>query len=349
MNNVFARSIVADKLKKQDVLLHEQLYDVNSRLAANNAGSWCNEVIIPFRNRNWKPLPVANQRVVTAQQRNFPPGSEWLYMKIYTGIKWVDKLLMRELAPLAKRLRHAGLADKWFFIRYQDPDHHLRIRFHMPDHQKNSGTVMQELKQALLPYLEDGVVQKIQFDTYIRELERYGSEFMAHSETFFFHDSEAVTELLLAISGAEIRERWLLALKGADDLLNAFGYTAAMKLQLLRHLQQQFFAEYEGNASLQLQLNNKYRAQSRLIDAVLGDNDNVYTFSDRVREVLANRLAAGRRIASELPQAAAGELAPHYLHMFLNRMFSANARLQELVIYHYLMKYYTSAEARSRT
>ncbi|MEC5142397.1 lantibiotic dehydratase [Chitinophaga sp. 212800010-3] len=349
MNNVFARGIVADKLKKYDVLLHEQLYDVNSRLAANNAGSWCNEVIIPFRNRNWKPLPVANRRVVTEQQRNFPPGSEWLYMKIYTGIKWVDKLLIRELAPLAKRLRHTGLADKWFFIRYQDPDHHLRIRFHMPDHQKNSGTVMQELKQALLPYLEDGVVQKIQFDTYIRELERYGSEFMTHSETFFFQDSEAVAELLSAISGAEIRERWLLALKGADDLLNVFGYTAAMKLQLLRHLQQQFFAEYEGDASLQLQLNNKYRAQSRLIDAVLGNNDNAYTFSEKVQEVLANRLAAGRHIASELPQAVAGELAPHYLHMFLNRMFSANARLQELVIYHYLMKYYTSAEARSRT
>lgn len=350
-SSAFGRMLLTDKLKKGNVVLYECLFNEATRLSTNGQGAFCNEIIIPLRNAAWQPsaeLPAT--QAPAGVPRSFAPGSEWMYIKIYCGPKWMDKLLLKVLLPLTVRLQSSGVTDRWFFVRYQDPDHHIRIRFHLPQHREHSAAVMQEVEALLLPYLNSDIVQKIQLDTYVRELERYGPALMEHSEAFFFHDSEAAVRLLLTISGAESQERWLLALKGADELLNGFGYTPLMKMKLLQHLQQQYFAEHHGDASLLRQLNNKYRAHSRQITDVLSDNVNDYTLPDGAREILAERAARWKDIILELrviQPAAVTELVPHYLHMFLNRMFTANARLHELVIYHYLMKYYISLVARS--
>jgi lantibiotic biosynthesis protein len=359
LNNAFAGMLLTEKLKKGNVVLYEQLFNEDTRLLANETGFFCNEVIIPLCNTGYKGAEEqmgdagAESRLKDAAspaiRRSFPPGSEWLYVKIYCGPKWMDKLLLNELLPLANQLQEARLADHWFFIRYQDPDYHLRIRFHLPHYGESSALVIQRLQEALSPYLENDIVQKIQFDTYVRELERYGAAMMTLSEQFFYHDSVAVALLLSAIGGAETEERWLLALKGADELLSDFGCTPFMKLQLFRGLQQEFFTEHHGDAALLLQLNNKYRQYTRLIAALLDDNGNEYTLPVASAEILHARSAAIKELSGKLSAiraSAAVELLPHYLHMFLNRMFTANARLQELVTYHYLMKYYASRVAR---
>lgn len=350
-SSAFGRMLLMDKLKKGNVVLQECLFNETTRLSANGAGAFCNEIIIPLRNAAWQASAELPAMLVPADlQRSFAPGSEWMYLKIYCGPKWMDKLLLKILLPFTVRLQSSQVTDRWFFIRYQDPDHHIRIRFHIPQYREHSAGVMQELAALLLPYLNNDIIQKIQLDTYVRELERYGPALMEHSEAFFFHDSEAVLKLLLTIRGAESQERWLLALKGADELLNGFGYTPLIKMKLLQQLQQQYFAEHHGDASLLRQLNNKYREHSRQITDALSDNVDDYTFPDGAREIFAERTARWKDIILELrtiQPAAVTELPPHYLHMFLNRMFTANARLHELVIYHYLMKYYTSLVARS--
>ena len=60
--------------------------------------------------------------------RRFPPGSEWLYAKLYTGIATADDVLLEVIAPLTQEALRRGAADKWFFIRYADPQWHLRLR-----------------------------------------------------------------------------------------------------------------------------------------------------------------------------------------------------------------------------
>ncbi|MET3876253.1 thiopeptide-type bacteriocin biosynthesis protein [Chitinophaga sp. OAE865] len=349
--SAFGRMLLTDKLKKGNVILYECLFNETTRLSVNEQGAFCNEIIIPLCNTVWQP-PAGLTAVpsATGLQRSFAPGSEWMYIKIYCGPKWMDKLLLKVLQPLTRELQLAGITDRWFFTRYQDPDHHIRLRFHLPQYHQHSSMVMQRVEEILHPYLNNDIVRKIQLDTYVRELERYGPALMEHSEAFFFHDSEAVLQLLQTIGGAENKERWLLALKGADELLNSFGYTPMMKMKLLQQLQQQFFSEHHGNAALLLQLNNKYRTHKRLINAVLLDNAHDYTLPDGARKAFIKRAMAWKDIIQDLQtiqQNAITELPPHYLHMFLNRMFTANVRLHELVIYHYLMKYYVSLVARS--
>lgn len=35
-------------------------------------------------------------------KRKFPPGSEWLYLKIYTGVKTADIILEEAIQPLTE-------------------------------------------------------------------------------------------------------------------------------------------------------------------------------------------------------------------------------------------------------
>jgi len=65
--------------------------------------------------------------------RKFIPGTEWLYLKIYTGVKTSDVLLEEAILPLVTCFLNNNLINKWFFIRYNDPKPHLRIRFELSD------------------------------------------------------------------------------------------------------------------------------------------------------------------------------------------------------------------------
>lgn len=63
-------------------------------------------------------------------RRKFIPGSEWLYLKIYTPAIHAGKLLLK-LYPLLNRTYSKGCIQKWFFIRYHDHAPHIRLRIQL--------------------------------------------------------------------------------------------------------------------------------------------------------------------------------------------------------------------------
>ena len=148
-------------------------------------------------------------------RRKFIPGSRWLYFKIYTGIKTADEVATRTLLPLLRELYEAKLIDDWFFIRYTDPDFHLRLRLLVarPEHY---AAIFARIGSSVEPLVDNGAVVKVVCDTYVREIERYGAGTMEAVERLFGIDSRAVLELLdrVAEEPADRREtvRWQLAL-----------------------------------------------------------------------------------------------------------------------------------------
>ncbi len=56
-------------------------------------------------------------------------GSEWVYFKIYSGYKIADVILLEYLKEKIELLESKKFIKKWFFIRYNDMDSHIRIRF----------------------------------------------------------------------------------------------------------------------------------------------------------------------------------------------------------------------------
>ena len=69
-------------------------------------------------------------------KRTYQLGEEWLYYKVYCGVRTANSILANEISSLTQELLSDGLIDKWFFIRYADPEKHLRLRFKLTDSSK---------------------------------------------------------------------------------------------------------------------------------------------------------------------------------------------------------------------
>jgi thiopeptide-type bacteriocin biosynthesis protein len=289
--------------------------------------------------------------------RRFPPGSEWPYVKLYTGAATADQVLCEVVGPVVDAAWRAGAANSWFFIRYGDPDWHLRLRVHA-DPERQHSIVLPALQQAVAPLLEDGRIWRMQLDTYEREVERYGGAAgMQLAERLFHADSAAalrIVELLDGDAGADAR--WRLALRGIDMLLDDLGFELVAKHTLLSRVRDGFAQEFRADGALTRQLGAKFRQERKSLEALLDPASDeasplapgiavLRERSDQLAPVVAALRGAERagRLALSL-----AELAPSYVHMHANRMLRSAQRAQELVLYDFLSRLYESRIARAR-
>src|SRR5262249_36529540 len=147
-------------------------------------GRFVHELVVPFirtgESGREKEEPIAASRLPRSSlipspspRRTFPPGSEWLYVKLYTGPAIADQVLRDVVRPVVASALSGGAADRWFFVRYGDPDWHLRLRLHGRP-ARLSGEVLPALHAAAAPLLGDGRLWRVQIDTHERRVERYG-------------------------------------------------------------------------------------------------------------------------------------------------------------------------------
>ena len=90
-------------------------------------------------------------------QRKFIPGSQWLYFKIYTGVKTADEVLAHTIRPFLRELYAERWIDGSFFIRYNDPDFHIRLRLHI-DRFENYAPIFRRFEASFQPLVENGAV-----------------------------------------------------------------------------------------------------------------------------------------------------------------------------------------------
>ena len=353
--------ILYEKLLQSDVILHEFLSNPDHCYIENEGQKFCNEVIIPINYIKKKTgLTISKVSEIETQtkaiqvQRTFNVGSEWLYMKLYGGVKSLDKILSEDILPLTNELLEEGIIEKWFFIRYEDTDKHLRIRFYHSHKSDFVGVVLNRMHEVLKDYLNEGIIFKIQADTYQREIERYGNETMELSESVFFHDSKAIAGILSLIEGdAGEKYRWMFGLRGVDMLLNDFEYDIQAKAKLIADMKEGFFQEFGGDDKLKHQLNDKYRLERENIEKILDvaqDTEEIEPAIDYLKE----RSEALKSINLEVKNMQlfnnqvynCDRLLQSYVHMTMNRLFVTDNRKHELVIYYFLDKYYQSKMAR---
>ncbi|MGA5565154.1 lantibiotic dehydratase [Streptomyces platensis] len=155
--------------------------------------------------------------------RTHLPGGEWLYAKLYVPPARQPEVLARHLGALTdpELLRRAG-ADRWFFLRYEDPAPHIRLRFHGKP---------ESLWPVLLPALHSwareraaaGLLGTVVLDTYEPEVERYGGPAaLGPAERVFHADSESVVTLL-AMAPDQLGDPSLPAALGILDIVTRLG------------------------------------------------------------------------------------------------------------------------------
>lgn len=289
-------------------------------------------------------------------QRIFIPGSQWLYFKIYTGIKTADEILTRQLHPCVNRLLEEKQIDNCFFIRYTDPDFHIRLRLHIVDY-NNYATIFHEIHDLLNPLVKNGAVIKVMCDTYVREIERYGANTIELIEKLFGIDSLVIMRLLEKVSEEptvnQDEIRWLLSMLLLDDVMTAFGKDMEEKNRLFARMAENFKKEFGFTSHpFTKQINDKYRRYRSDIEKGLSSREGFAAYVPLLQyrkteiERIAREILEIRTSESETP--FVDDLLSSILHMTMNRWFRANNRQYELVVYDFLDKYFESTIARSK-
>jgi len=347
----FGVQLFIDYLKKyKSITISEYLIHENNCIVFDQDGNpHVNEIVIPL---------ISTKESITQnhvlKQNNFyikgkfAPNSEWCYFKIYCGTKSTEQLLATKILDFIENGIKTELFEKFFFIRYKDESSHLRFRFFNQEIHKQIN-IFSDFNKALQEEVQSGFIHKITLDTYNRELNRYGSQYIEEVETLFFSDSLAVLKLIQLLREVEDSEKYrvLFALRGIDLLLDDFNYNLFERKNLLKSLSDAYFKEFGGSHTLFKQLNLKYRYFQNLIFSHLNplyDKENgiieaVEIFSQRTKQ---NRKSFESTFNTEDFLKNKNMHISNYMHMFINRLFVSKQREYELVVYNFLYKYYNS-------
>ena len=285
-------------------------------------------------------------------QRKFIIGDEWLYFKIYSGAKTLESILLNEIYILVNELMEERVIDKFFFIRYADPDYHLRIRFHLANKSFFS-RVIQGFNQRIKTFVDNRLVWNISSDTYNRELERYGSHSISDIETLFFIDSLAIMNYLKEFEHSDNDSlRWLWGIKCVDALLSLFGLNLEDKWKFCEKSSNGFFNEFHISKQVKQQLNDKYRKEISGLEKTLNGDSKDYNFPG-IKHIEWHSQQAGLVIQNVLngltinnSEILLNNLLISLVHMHFNRLFRTKQRMHEFVIYYFLDKFYKSQIAR---
>lgn len=345
--------------RNKSISLEEFLFTEDNCIVRDAGGApYTNEVIIPVHQEAAGGGGKAEAReslpAGKTVQRTFLPYSEWLYFKVYAGSKTIEHLLSTVLSPLVEESSDQGLFERFFFLRYRDEEGgHLRIRFFNQD-KDQQWAVVKKVMQALQPWMDNGAIDKIVVDTYKRELERYRPELIDLTETLFYNDSLAVLRIIHLLDGVDDgRYRLLFAMRGIAALLADFRLSPEHTLGFLKAQQAAYFKEFGGSPALQKLLNERYRKHQRFIAEHMDPDKDVANEIDEAAEVFNIRSEMNHGVVRELYPILEGlgkidrisDWLGSYNHMFVNRLFSGQQRKYELVIYHFLEKYYVSSMA----
>ena len=358
LQNPICVDLLAERVRhRSDQVVVERYPPPDELRAVGPEGHFVHELVIPFVRDAPPRTRAARPTVRGPVLARFTPGTAWLQVNLYTASSTADEVLGALVAPQVARARQRGIADRWFFVRYPEPEWHLRLLLH-GEPEALLADVVPALHAAAAPLLGDGRLWKLQLDTYRREVERYGGPGgIEIAEAIFQADSEAVIGIAELLQGdAGEQARWRLGLRGIDLLLTDLGLSLSDKREVMQMVRASFVQTLGVEPRLEHQLAANFRRERRSLEALLdpaGDATSdlapgIELLHERSRKLapLARELEAGARAGRlSLP---VHELARSYVHMFTNRLFRCAALAQELVLYDWLGRLYEAGLARRR-
>ncbi|WP_353946455.1 lantibiotic dehydratase [Streptomyces sp. HUAS MG91] len=161
-----------------------------------DASGWCDgrahEVVVPLkavRPVSWPTLPTPTRdRLFSAAQAQPPGTGSLLLATLYGDLRRQDVLLGQYLPGLLEQLG----GPPWWFIRFRDPDPHLRLRIALPD-SAAFGDMAAVVSRWADELRAERLLSDFRFPTSYREMGRWGSGLAWQAaEDVFRADSRAM-------------------------------------------------------------------------------------------------------------------------------------------------------------
>ena len=268
----------------------------------------------------------AKQHSTFSQVRKKAPGSEWLYLKLYTITQLEEDLIANDLLSFGESLIQNQLCRSWFFVRYADQKKHLRVRFHLKD---PSDEIFQRVTAWASDLMNTGMCTEFAFDTYDREIERYGGdELLAVVEQIFHADSVACAHMLALTRNktALSDDKLLTAIESIVSLVTSLGVS--------HNDLESFFQKYKQSKGL---THTYYRRLKDAISTVPGIAKVGFEQASRSQVHLAQRSREIEEVIENaqfeiIGDSMPGEIIASIVHMSLNRFLGLNREAETKVL-----------------
>lgn len=336
---IYSRLFINLISKKNDITIIENLLQDYKSIVKINDKSYFSELIIPVIFSSDNSLQLETEKF-DIQENQLSPLSRCFYLNIFTGEQQIDSIIKNELLTLNKDLTNKNLIKNFFFIRYNENGHHLRLRYFLQN-ENVYNELFDSLRSFFQKYLDNRTFKKIDINTYQRELERYKYLGISFTENYFSSESKMVVILLQLLEASNIDERWLVGVIYINLLLDKMGYNLTQKSELFIILSNQFNREFNGNKYLTKKIAAKYKDNEKDIYEVMsGRNerfDGIFAFfTNFLKSISFPEVQTGQNKIEKY------QYTGSLIHMFFNRLLISQHRKQELIIYNFMSKFYNS-------
>ena len=343
--------------QRESLRLVEDFPGGENLVATGPEGAFTHELVLPILMTHQPALAQLPKPDLRSRTLRHGPGSEWLYAKLYTGNATMDRVLTDAVTPLVRAILAAGEADSWHFVRYNDPDPHIRLRIH-GDPTTLRTQVLNRLQQTMAPLLRDGWIWRLQLDSYEPEIVRYGGlQNLARAEQIFQADSEAALKILELFPGDSGTDtRWRLALASMDEYYTSAGLSLDQRWEVAQRQAELYAKEFGvGDNTTEHRLGERFRNERKALETILDRGTAVHGPLASGLAVLQDRTRILSPLFTQMRGlAAAGdlshpveELLNSFIHMSVIRLLRSVQRTQEMALYNLLVRLYRSQRAQA--
>lgn len=334
LNQEISRKTFLTQLKKKQKLkITESLLDQFTPVTFNTEGKMINnEFLLFFKNEKFEQkyeIKQAQEEYSMVSRSLFPEVDDCIYLKIYTG-KIFSDLLICEMVGILGFLQSNKLIDHFFYIKYYDPDFHLRFRIFAP---VNSHLEIKSHLNALLKKYLGEKIHKISYDTYEREIERYDGDKTPVFEKIFFYDSLISASIIeKSMEDANTDILWMYPIQHIFFYFSLFNLNTENQLQFVSGVKNSLAHEFNTSPLKTSFINAKYKGFSDEIERIINETDGILSpIHTRFRHDIRKDLPAitDENILRNLA---------NIIHMHIIRVVRSDNRLHEYLLYCFIEK-----------
>lgn len=321
-NNLNDLSHLLQQLRrKKDIYIYEVLLPSSSSIKNIDRQNYLSEIIVNLHNSN-NIYSTIREKSPMLERKVDPfslPGQDWVYFEIYIHHTSANTFLISNINDYIKKIKPK--IKRWFFIRYSVPSYHIRLRIQLknPDFFQEVTT---NLFTILKPCLRTGLVNNLQIKPYCREIERYGANTIEQVEKYFGKDSEYVLSLIGIM--IDFKDFYLLVIRLLDDIFFQLNIVESQRLKSVESIANHLAQKYDLTGHKFKKINSLWKELMQYPQLHL---------PKRLESKYKGILLEANSLLSIFDHQRRLQVMGDLLHMHINRLFTTDQNIHELIIY----------------
>lgn len=296
------------------------------------------EYIVSFSHNTKLYKPISTEKSAPIYQEERPihlPGNEWLYFEIYTHTLRSNQVLITLIAKYLKSVK--SHIKNWFFIRYPHPAPHIRLRLQLKSSHL-SAQLTKQMADLIENYFSQGIISDWQIKPYVQEIERYGTKTMDEIQHYFSSDSKYVLKLIGYCKDDQLL--YAMTLRFINDVLEGLGLSLRDQRYYTQQMADSFANEMHIHAPEFKKINKSYLSLKEHMGTPILNKTLEKAYYQTIQHLLSLLRAIDDKKSRQ-------QLMTDVVHMHVNRLFPADQRMHEMVIYQYHLKYLLAKQKRA--